>query len=291
MSAEDHVSRKKQAGRSVVAQFIERLYAVTERAMDRPTTSVPRPGLLLLIVFALAPLPRASAMEPDYRAFIVHCVKLMAEGEYTRMPRLIECGKSDSISAMGAAEARLWQWTSDAGYATRARSRIEAVLARWEEGAAQGKRVHDMDRFFLKYPFLAAYKILLDTGQVDEELTIRVVRFVNRTYRRQVRGNHNQIASRVAGQALALKLFPDSPMAAKWQEFAGTLRNWWQGSPAEGAVADDVNLRLGEPTPVKRWLVRLYLHKLRRLEMNTDDGLAKLALLDRPTDDPEKETP
>ena len=63
-----------------------------------------------------------------------------------------------------------------------------------------------------------------------------------------------------------------------WQGFTKALRTWWPGSPAEGAVAHDVNRRLAEPTPVKRWLVRLYLHKLRRLEMNTDDGLAKLVL-------------
>ena len=69
-----------------------------------------------------------------------------------------------------------------------------------------------------------------------------------------------------------------------WQEFTDALRNWWQGSPAEGGIADGMDRRLGEPTPVKRWLVRLYLHKLHRLEMNTDDGLAKLVL-------PHKERP
>jgi len=74
-----------------------------------------------------------------------------------------------------------------------------------------------------------------------------------------------------------------------WRELSEALRSWWQESPAEGVTADDVNRLLGEPTPVKRWLVRLYLHKLRRLEMNTHDGLAKLVLPDRPTDDHEKE--
>ena len=50
--------------------------------------------------------------------------------------------------------------------------------------------------------------------------------------------------------------------AAWWREFMAALGGWWRGKPTEGDVADDVNRRLAEPTPVKRWLVRLYAHRL-----------------------------
>ena len=56
----------------------------------------------------------------------------MAEGEYTRMSRVIGRGPSDKVSAMAAAEARLWERTGNAEYAERARLRIEAVLDHWE---------------------------------------------------------------------------------------------------------------------------------------------------------------
>jgi len=76
--------------------------------------------------------------------------------------------------------------------------------------------------------------------------------------------------------------YPDRTEAsAWWQEFTGALGDWWQSNWRLGSVADELARRLGEPTPVKRWLVRLYLHKLRRLEMNTRDGLAKLVLAEQ----------
>ena len=43
------------------------------------------------------------------------------------------------------------------------------------------------------------------------------------------------------------------------------LRNWWQGQGPDDAVAEDIARRLGERTPVKAWLVRLYV---RRLELS-----------------------
>jgi len=37
---------------------------------------------------------------------------------------------------------------------------------------------------------------------------------------------------------------------------------------APGAILANVARRLGEPTPAKRWLVRLYLRRVRRLQEN-----------------------
>lgn len=54
------------------------------------------------------------------------------------------------------------------------------------------------------------------------------------------------------------------------------LDGWWRGGPAAGPVADDVNRRLGESTPVKRWLVRLYLKKLHMLASYEGEGLSKM---------------
>ncbi len=63
--------------------------------------------------------------------------------------------------------------------------------------------------------------------------------------------------------------YPNHEQAAQWYvPFCRALRGWWQGQPEDGGVADDVNRRLGTDTPVKRWLVRLLLHKIKRLELN-----------------------
>ncbi len=56
--------------------------------------------------------------------------------------------------------------------------------------------------------------------------------------------------------------------AAWWNVFRDALDGWWRGQPRDGPVADDVGSRLGESTPVKCWLVRLFAHKLWRLEEN-----------------------
>lgn len=69
---------------------------------------------------------------------------------------------------------------------------------------------------------------------------------------------------------------PDRMEAAVWwHQFIITLDGWWQGIPTTGVIANNVNRRLGESTPVKRWLVRLYLRKLRMLASYKGEGLSK----------------
>ena len=63
--------------------------------------------------------------------------------------------------------------------------------------------------------------------------------------------------------------YPNQDEAAEWyRSFCEALQGWWQEHPGKNGVADDVNQRLGKTTPVKRWLVRLFLRKLKRLEEN-----------------------
>lgn len=56
---------------------------------------------------------------------------------------------------------------------------------------------------------------------------------------------------------------PNQDQAAIWwRAFLDALRNWWQAKPMQGALAEDIAQRLGEPTAIKRWLVRLLVHRL-----------------------------
>jgi hypothetical protein len=58
--------------------------------------------------------------------------------------------------------------------------------------------------------------------------------------------------------------YPDLAEAAMWWlSYLSALDGWWRGEPERGEVAGQVGRRLGEPTPVKRWLVRLLRHSLR----------------------------
>ena len=70
--------------------------------------------------------------------------------------------------------------------------------------------------------------------------------------------------------------------AAWWKAFVAALDAWGQGHTASGAVADDVARRLGEPTPVKRWLVCLLRRKL-RFYASYEEGLDRL-ICPRPSD-------
>ena len=47
-----------------------------------------------------------------------------------------------------------------------------------------------------------------------------------------------------------------------WDSFLAALRAWWRGEPVQGPVGAEVERRLGEPTPIKRWLVRLLVRRL-----------------------------
>ena len=68
--------------------------------------------------------------------------------------------------------------------------------------------------------------------------------------------------------------YPNSDDTARWwRAFAAALEAWWRGEDASGEVAADVAERLGEPTSVKQWLVRLLV---RRLELYEREELAKL---------------
>lgn len=59
---------------------------------------------------------------------------------------------------------------------------------------------------------------------------------------------------------------PDRQKAARyWRHFLRALDAWWRGNALRGNVALDIKQRLGRPTAVKRWLVRLLAHKCRVL--------------------------
>ena len=64
--------------------------------------------------------------------------------------------------------------------------------------------------------------------------------------------------------------------ASWWPQCIAALKGWWQGQPVNGPVADDINRRLGASTPVKRWLVRLYLRKLHIYASWDTEGLSKM---------------
>jgi hypothetical protein len=59
----------------------------------------------------------------------------------------------------------------------------------------------------------------------------------------------------------------DQDEAAEWwRSFCAALQAWLCGEKGQSDVAADVRRRLGKPTPVKHWLVRLLVRKLELLE-------------------------
>jgi len=61
--------------------------------------------------------------------------------------------------------------------------------------------------------------------------------------------------------------YADRSQAAEWYaRFCDALDAWWQGNHPAGPVGELVCQRLGEDSPVKRWLVRLLLKKLKTYE-------------------------
>jgi hypothetical protein len=74
---------------------------------------------------------------------------------------------------------------------------------------------------------------------------------------------------RVPGFLRCEDTYPNQDEATTWwTAFCAALEGWWCSQYTNSKVAQDIGQRLGESTPVKRWLVHLYLRKLKRLEEN-----------------------
>lgn len=91
-------------------------------------------------------------------------------------------------------------------------------------------------------------------------------------------GSHPEYPPAVVPGFLGVEdTYPDLDEAARWWgEFRAALGGYVAGRSKSGAVAEEVERRLDNPTPVKRWLVRLYKHKLRLLEDHAQlEGLVR----------------
>jgi hypothetical protein len=89
------------------------------------------------------------------------------------------------------------------------------------------------------------------------------------------------LAEQVPGFLQCEDTYPDQHLTADWwPQFCASLDAWWQGQTLSTPTEPDVRRRLGEPTDVKRWLVRLYRHKLRKLEENGEQ-FTRLVRADR----------
>ncbi len=89
------------------------------------------------------------------------------------------------------------------------------------------------------------------------------------------------LAEQVPGFLQCDDTYPDQQAVAKWwPDLCAALEAWWQGRPLSNPVAADVQRRLGDPADDKRWLVRLYRHKLRKLEENGEQ-FTRLVRADR----------
>jgi len=61
--------------------------------------------------------------------------------------------------------------------------------------------------------------------------------------------------------------YPNQDEAATWyRQFCNALDAWWKNQKPTGPAGEQVSRSLGESSPVKRWLVRLFLKKLKMYE-------------------------
>jgi len=61
--------------------------------------------------------------------------------------------------------------------------------------------------------------------------------------------------------------YPSQDEAAAWySQFCAALEAWWRGNNPTTRVGEAVSQRLGERSPVKQWLVRVFLKKLKMYE-------------------------
>lgn len=77
----------------------------------------------------------------------------------------------------------------------------------------------------------------------------------------------------VPGFLSAEVTYPNHDEAARWwRQFMAALRRWHQGECLADAVGADIARRLGPRTPLKEWLVRLYVKRLELHEASAETG-------------------
>ncbi len=80
------------------------------------------------------------------------------------------------------------------------------------------------------------------------------------------KGRHLRDDEQVPGFLQCEDTYPDQDSAAEWfSSFLASLDDWWQDRPMAGPVAEGVAQRLGSVSPVKKWLIRLFLRRLQLL--------------------------
>ncbi len=144
------------------------------------------------------------AAEPDYRGHVLQ--SLPRPVAFRQKPGGLY---GADFAKAAAVQTYLWQWTGRREYATAALEIVRAMTENWERG----------DDFFALHPFLAAYQKLDSAGMVDAVLREKIRALVDEKFRPGQRGNHNQTACRIAGVALAPRLFPDLTDAAARRQY------------------------------------------------------------------------
>jgi hypothetical protein len=170
------------------------------------------------------------AAEPEaYRRTFLSAVDAIVSGRADRgdAAELIAHSHINVVAHRVYGGAIAWSWTGEQRYADFAVANLKEIATAYTTAHAAGKTIPEQDSFFLVYPLLSGFDILDRGGKIEPKLKTLIEEFAATICDEEQRGNFNQPLSRAAGQALAMKIFPDAPHAAKWRQAAENVWNDW----------------------------------------------------------------
>lgn len=223
--------------------------------------------VLITLVFAatssLALAAGNSTQEPDYRGYVLQCVGRPAT--FRPKPGAVF---GDDYAQAASVYIYLWKWTGRAEYQRAALELLQAIATNWAPG----------DDFFTLYPFLDVYQNLNEAGLVTPALRNCVHAVVDKEYFPSQRGDFNQTACRIAGVALALKLFPDMKDARVRAEYVNAGWNDWYAIRDTTENASNYNRifwdRIFHLADVENWTDKLHDPNVHQVWLRYRDQLS-----------------
>lgn len=162
-------------------------------------------------------------LKPDYLTFCITTYgELTQHIDYHAMRRrLHDPRRLVFFAAMGV---ELHKLTGHAVYAVHAEETFGVLMSEWHSNPDLYKR-HD-NPFFVMEPLLNVYEHLKSMDNIEAKDEALVREYLPFGAARQMVDN-NQGLSRAAGTVQALRLFPDHPDAAKWNNNLVELWDYW----------------------------------------------------------------
>lgn len=176
-------------------------------------------GIVSVMLILSASLP-ASAQSTFYSDYVEEKMPFLQQGPLANPQSLLATtsGNQHRVAYYGAISSMLWDPTGNSvgnsEYLSDAHNSLQALVDEYDASVSGGGSYPATGVFFLPFPMLKNYEVLLDAGELASKPqafhdSVKGIAALTAGPTSKWNGDENRSANRVAGTALARQLFPD----------------------------------------------------------------------------------